>query len=159
MIRLRAAILTDLDLLISTEQTKTNSRYICPNTKAEHELNLQNEDLAYFMVESIEDKFIGYVILAGKTNLSSSIELRRIVIAEKGKGYGRKALILIKKYAFEELAANRLWLDVFEFNKVGLRLYPSVGFVKEGVLRQSYLGEEGYRNQIVMSVLKEEYQG
>ncbi len=157
MIKLRSAHLSDLDLLISIEQKSENSRYLSPNTKKEHEFNLQDENLDYFVVYSADNSFIGYVILAGKTNPNSSIELRRIVITDKGKGYGRQTLEVIKKYVFEELKVNRLWLDVFEFNEVGLRLYPSVDFVKEGVLRQSFRGEKGFQNQVIMSILKEEY--
>ena len=64
-----------------------------------------------------------------------SLEFRRIVITDKGKGYGRESLRLIKKMAFEELSAHRLWLDVKDHNLRARHVYEAEGFMVEGVLR------------------------
>lgn len=40
---------------------------------------------------------VGYAIMAGIDNPNQSIELRRIAIADKGNGFGKEALRLIKK--------------------------------------------------------------
>ncbi|MEG0918560.1 MAG: GNAT family protein [Anaerovoracaceae bacterium] len=61
------------------------------------------------------------------------------------------------KYAFEKLKINRFWLDVYPFNKVGIKLYESLGMIKEGTHRECYLSEDGYLDQIVYSKLKSEY--
>ena len=54
-----------------------------------------------------------------------------IAIGEKeywGRGYGRRAVRLLMRYAFEELAADRLaGMAVFEFNERSLRMFRACG--------------------------------
>ena len=80
------------------------------------------------------------------------------MITEKGKGFGKRAVQLVKELAFKRYRANRLWLDVKERNKRAQSLYTSQGFVVEGVLRQRLNTETGYESLVVMSILREEYE-
>jgi RimJ/RimL family protein N-acetyltransferase len=86
-----------------------------------------------------------------------AVEFKRIVIKEKGNGFGRAAVRFIKKYVFEELGFNRLWLEVLENNERAYQLYKSEGFVDEGVHRE-WQGDK-YISLIVMSMLRGEYEG
>ena len=63
----------------------------------------------------------------------------------------------LMKYAFETLKFNRFWLDVYPDNAVGIKLYESLGLHRDGVLRQNFKSERGYLDQIIYSMLKEEY--
>ena len=58
------------------------------------------------------------------------------MIVQKGQGYGHAALRLLKKVAFEQWQAHRLWLDVKDFNHRARHLYAAEGFVVEGTLRE-----------------------
>jgi diamine N-acetyltransferase len=100
---------------------------------------------------------VGFIIIAGLKNPHESIELKRIVIEKKGQGLGRKALKIIKKLAFEELNAHRLWLYVKEFNHRARHLYKTEGFIEEGLLRDCLKTDQRYESLIVMSILKNEY--
>ena len=53
--------------------------------------------------------------------------------------------------------SNRLWLDVYPDNAVGINLYESLGMHKDGILRQNYKAERGYLDQIIYSILRSEY--
>lgn len=56
---------------------------------------------------------------------------RKFVIVDsekRGKGYGKKMLILAKKYAFEILKAKRITLGVFENNPSAYFCYKVSGF-------------------------------
>ena len=83
--------------------------------------------------------------------------MRRIVTQEKGQGYGREALKALIRYAFTQLDTHRLWLDVYPDNLRGIRLYESLGMHQDGVLRQNYLSDRGYLDQIIYSLLRSEY--
>ncbi len=61
------------------------------------------------------------------------------------------------KFTFEELNINRFWLDAYPDNLVGIHLYESLGMHRDGVLRQNYKSERGYLDQIIFSMLKDEY--
>jgi RimJ/RimL family protein N-acetyltransferase len=95
--------------------------------------------------------------MAGIENKNHSIEFRRIAVVDRGKGYGREALRLVKKICFEKLKAHRLWLDVRFNNHRAQRLYKSEGFVEEGMLRECILFKDSYVSLIVMSMLVDEY--
>jgi diamine N-acetyltransferase len=105
----------------------------------------------------VSGEAVGYVILQGLDGIHRAIEFRRLVVTAKGCGYGRAAVRMIKTFAFEGLAAHRLWLDVKEFNHRARRLYESEGFTVEGMLRECYLGENGFESAYVMSILEAEY--
>ncbi|MFJ7733185.1 GNAT family N-acetyltransferase [Lysinibacillus sp. NPDC097231] len=73
------------------------------------------------------------------------------------KGYGAEAVQLAQKFTFEELKLNRLELQVYSHNIRGIKSYEKVGFKKEGVLRQSLYMNNKYSNEIIMSILRDEY--
>ena len=83
--------------------------------------------------------------------------MRRIAVSEKRMGYGREVMISLFKYAFEDMSSNRFWLDVYQDNLAGIKLYEGLGMHRDGVLRQSYKSERGYLEQIIYSMLKNEY--
>jgi RimJ/RimL family protein N-acetyltransferase len=148
----------DLDFVIDCEREPNNSKYVGQWTKEQHRNALVQEDILHLIVEDkTTKKKSGYIIIAGLTNSNKNIEFRRFVISSKGKGFGRESLKLIKKIAFEELKAHRLWLDVREKNERAQNLYKSEGFIQEGMLRECILHEGAYESLIVMSVLESEY--
>jgi diamine N-acetyltransferase len=113
----------------------------------------------HLIVEQGDDnKPIGYIILAGLEQAHQSIEFRRIVITDKGKGYGRKSLQLIKKMVFEVLSAHRLWLDAKEHNLRARHGYEAEGFTVEGVLRECLKTGDKFESLVILSMLKSEYQ-
>ena len=63
----------------------------------------------------------------------------------------------MKRWAFEEAAAHRLWLDVFESNHHARALYESEGFVVEGVRRDHVHHGGRFVSVVLMSMLEDEY--
>lgn len=74
------------------------------------------------------------------------------------RGYGTEATRLAQKYTFEELALNRLELEVFSHNIRGIKAYEKAGFRKEGTLRQSLYMNDTYSDEILMGMLQEDYE-
>ena len=81
-----------------------------------------------------------------------------MVVQHKRLGYGRAAVRVAKKIAFDDLAAHRLWLDVKTRNTGAKALYDGEGFVQEGVLRESIRVDGGWDSLIVMSMLLPEFE-
>jgi diamine N-acetyltransferase len=156
---LRPTLVSDLDFVIASEQADENSPFIVVWTREQHELSLSSADMAQLIIQhKAKDKPVGYVILTGLAQPHQSIEFRRIVVTDKGNGYGRESLRLIKKMAFDELGAHRLWLDVKEHNTRARHLYESEGFVVEGVLRECIKVGDTFESLVVLSILQSEYQ-
>ncbi|MGI6126656.1 MAG: GNAT family N-acetyltransferase [Planifilum sp.] len=79
---------------------------------------------------------LGYAILQGIQNPHGSIEPTRIVVSRPDRGWGKEALRFLIRRCFDELGVHRLWLDVMEHNERARHGYESVGFVREGTLRE-----------------------
>ena len=74
-----------------------------------------------------------------------------------GKGYGTEGTKLAVDYAFTTLHLNRLQLEVYTHNPRAQRSYEKVGFVKEGVRRQAVKWRDGYFDEVIMAVLREDW--
>lgn len=147
----------ELPKIVKLENQPENLQFIGSYSVAGHQAVIDNADEIHLTFKD-EEKFIGYAILKGLKNPNDAIELKRIVIAEKGKGYGRSAMKVMKKYCFEKLECHRLWLDVFDFNERAHHLYRSEGFKEEGIIRECIKRKDGYKNLVLMAILKPEYE-
>lgn len=73
------------------------------------------------------------------------------------KGYGTDSLKVLLNFIFNEMNINKVKLNVYDFNKRGIRCYEKVGFVKEGVLREEIYRNGKYNDEIIMGILKSEF--
>ncbi|WP_134683072.1 GDP-mannose pyrophosphatase NudK [Brevibacillus migulae] len=155
---LRRTGVDDLDYVLALEAEEENRRFIIPWDREKHERSLHEGDIAHLIIEDQQqNRPVGFCILAGLDNPNQSMELMRMVVAEKGRGVGREALRLIKKWVFTERRANRLWLDVKVDNVRAKSLYASEGFTLEGTLRGCVKNGETFESLHIMSILKSEY--
>ena len=74
---------------------------------------------------------------------------------ERGKGIGTWATEVTRDFAFEKL--HRLELDVYSFNPSAEKVYLKAGFKIEGVLRDAVRDGKEYADDILMSMLEEEW--
>lgn len=102
--------------------------------------------------------YLGQISLQGVDRFSQQGELAVIVVPEHWrKGIAREAIELMLGYAFHSLNLNRVWLKVFAEHTAAVKLYQKCGFKKEGVLREDAFLEGKYRDTVIMSVLRREY--
>lgn len=147
----------DIEKIIEIESRLDTRDFLWIGTYEEHlqEIGDPNHRLLVFKDFECEET-MGYALI--RLDFKSEIfEIRRIAVIEKGMGYGRESMEALIKYAFDDLGMNRLWLDVYPDNVIGIRLYESLGMHKDGVLRQNYKADRGYLDQIIYSMLRDEY--
>jgi len=76
-----------------------------------------------------------------------------------GKGLGKEAMSLLLDYAFNELNFYRIQLNVISYNENAIKLYESLGFVKEGTFRD-FIYRDGKRYDMYLyGLLKQEWGG
>ena len=153
---LRQALVEDIPYIQLLEKKFSDLEQVGTDSSETHQRQLSDPDCAYWIVES-EGRPAGFVILRGLASENRCIELKRIVIADPGRGLGRRVLLEIIRRSFTELSAHRLWLDVYEDNSRARHVYRSVGFVEEGMLRECIRRGEQYRSLVLMSILENEY--
>ena len=146
----------DLDIILAIETSPQNAPYIGQWERKQHESAIFNAYIAHLKVV-LDRKIIGYVILIGIDNRDRSIQLKRIVVEQKGYGFGRETIRLVKEIVFNKFQAHRLWLDVMVHNTRAYNLYLSEGFVEEGILRENLKQGENFIDLRVMSILESEY--
>jgi RimJ/RimL family protein N-acetyltransferase len=156
--KIRVVNTTSLHIDKIIEFENSNKQFIHQYSKDKHLTLLNDSNCLHLSIKRIDiDKHIGYMIIFGLESDHKVLEFRRITINEKGLGFGREAIQLLKKLCFEKLKFHRLWFDVYDDNERAIRLYESEGFVKEALLRENIKTDNGYRSQRVYSMLENEY--
>ena len=157
-LRLRRATMSDLNYILTLQFTPENSKFIVPFDKDYHRaiINSDGSEKLDVIVEEIDTgAAAGYFMLRELD--TPFAEFTHVIISKKGIGYGREALKLLLKWAFEEKDFHRVWIDCKDYNKIALHLYESLGFVREGFLREILLTKGVYENLIVFGMLDSEY--
>ena len=158
-IGLRPASADEVDYIYQLEARPENSQYVMGYSRERHLQVIESPDEELLIiVDRSNGQPLGFVILAGLTNPNLSLEFRRLVVGDKGKGIGRQAVKLVIHYCFETLRFHRLWLDVYEDNHKAIHLYQSIGFTQEGKLRDVIKDGDGYRSLLLFSLLQNEHQ-
>jgi len=158
LVGLRPTVEGDLPYVLYVEGAEENRPYIGRWSRERHLRALSDGRHAHMILERAGGgEPVGYVVLTGLGDPDRIVCLERLAVSEKGLGYGRSALRLVKRLAFEEAGAHRLWLDVKEGNLRARRLYESEGFVREGTLRDAFPTGDGFESLVVMSLLEGEY--
>jgi len=75
-----------------------------------------------------------------------------------GNGYGTDALKILVDFIFNELNLNKVMLNVYDFNERAINSYKKVGFIEEGRLRDHIFRNGKYNDEVVMSILRREWE-
>ncbi len=112
-----------------------------------------------FAIDTLEGHYIGGCGL-NNVDWKNRVAMVGIFIGDKdywGKGYGSDAMTVLIDFIFNEMNLNRIMLNVYGFNERAIKSYEKCGFAKEGVLRQALFKGGQYHDEVIMSILREEY--
>lgn len=76
---------------------------------------------------------------------------------DRHKGYGRDGINLGLQYGFGKLNLAKIWLRVLSTNTTAQNLYESLGFEKEGVLKQHYYADGEHHDVTLFSLFARNY--
>lgn len=114
--------------IIKMENDSDTSVFIIPYSYEKH-LEEIHKPLNVYIGIYEKGILLGFFIL-GLENKGNRIEFRRIVIKQKGFGYGKKAIEELENYCTALWNTRSIWLDVFETNKRGIHIYEKLGYKK-----------------------------
>lgn len=145
----------------SARLTGTHATFIMPQIEAYIQRNQAGEDRAAWVICTLDDVVVGEVVInqIDSDNRSANIRIGLYDAQFFGQGYGTEAMRLAVDYGFRKLRLHRISLGVFDFNPRAIRVYEKIGFVREGVERDALFWEGRYHNQIMMSILEDEWAG
>jgi RimJ/RimL family protein N-acetyltransferase len=76
----------------------------------------------------------------------------------RGKGIGKDVVMMIMKYAFEELGLNRLDGSIIEYNGASKKLYiEKCGWEIEGVQKKWYWRKNKFWDKYIVGITKDRY--
>ena len=79
------------------------------------------------------------------------------VAALRGRGLGREVTRLVLAWAFDVLAVHRVQLEVLATNSRAISCYLACGFRREGVRREAELYPDGWKDFIMMGIVRSEH--
>ncbi|MGB3832573.1 MAG: GNAT family protein [Mesorhizobium sp.] len=101
---------------------------------------------------------IGFAILRFWDSPERVTLVRRVAVVRPGQGHGRRLLAAVVNRAFRETQVHRLQIGLFPHNLRARRAYEAVGFKAEGISRGSAFFHGEHRDELVMSLLRPEWE-
>lgn len=99
----------------------------------------------------------GYALLNTPAFDRTRVELRRLALADPGRGGAKAMFPELFDHVFGPMGGLRLWLNVATDNLRAQRVYERAGFQREGHLRAHWLRRTGDRSDLfVDGMLKAE---
>ncbi len=72
-------------------------------------------------------------------------------------GFAQEACRLLFNYGFSELNLNKVWTEIYEFDHKKYKLYHSLGFHDDGLLRQQYFHDGKLWDSYILSLLRKDW--
>ncbi len=122
--------------------------------------SLEEKDRYFFLIIAPDGRIIGESVI-NEIDWDLRCANFRIALyhtAERGKGIGTWATEVTRDFAFEKLKLHRLELDVYSFNPRAEKAYLKAGFKREGILRDAVMDGDKYADDILMSILEDEWE-
>lgn len=116
--------------------------------------------IIYYAIHQKEpEQFIGYGMIAYIDSYNGSCRMG-IVLGERdvwGQGFGKEALTAVINYCFHDLGLHRIGVEIYAMNGRSIRLFESLGFQREGVVREAVLKDGVYVDEYIYGLLKKEW--
>jgi len=126
-LRLRTATINDYDLINAAERDEGSTSWVNNWPLGLRIEKFGDNNFFQTIVETIDGYAVGFIDFRDMLH-DTQVELKRIVITEKDKGYGKASMYLSQKFAFEILGRDRLYLGTKIENVRAQHVYHSTGF-------------------------------
>lgn len=167
-VAVRPFLRADLPMLHQWEHRRDLPGYACRShalartmaeLEAEFKLDANSTERQRFAVETNEGQLIGYVLYYGlqpdTRNVLLDVEIGE---ADFWAGeWGRESVWLLVEYLFERVGVHKIGVQVSAGQEQVWRDMESLGFKRDGVLRDHELAEGRYVDYLLMSLLENEY--
>ncbi|WP_369246726.1 GNAT family N-acetyltransferase [Streptomyces sp. R41] len=118
----------------------------------------QTDRLDLAVTDRASGELVGEVVLYDWNPAGRSCTFRTLIGPRgRGKGLGTEATRLIVGHGFEQLGLHRIELELYSHNQRARRVYDKVGFVEEGVRRQTETRDGVWVDETIMAILAHEW--
>lgn len=149
---IRRAVEADIPVLMAIERQPGFEAYVGRSEAEEHRERLASTRYAYFLAERAGEP-LGFAMLRDLDEPHGNLYLQRIAVVRPGEGLGGALLAEVIDWAYAHTRAHRFHLDCFVENVRAQAMYAKLGFTRDGVLREAYLGADGRRRDLALMAL------
>jgi diamine N-acetyltransferase len=158
MLSVRSATPADTPFVMATERIPDYVPILGQWEETKHRTEMTDPANAYFIGESM-GKPQGFAIVQHLDDPMGNVLLRRVAMADPGRGLGREMMRLVAAAVFGRSEPHRLWLHVSPYNQRARSFYLRFGFVEEGIMREAYINNLGERvSPHLMSMLRSDWE-
>lgn len=135
------------------------AKAISPISLAERHRRFQEGIPSVFAMRRLTDnQFIGEISLYNLNPKNRSAGVGYFTgIDYRRQGYTKEGLYLLINYLFNTIGLNKIMADTGAFNQASIALLKSLGFQQDGCLRQHQWLDGVLHDQLLFSVLAEEW--
>lgn len=127
LVWLRPTEAADLGFVLALERNPANAGFVGQWPVEEHAEAIARPDREHWVVESLAHEPCGFLIVYDLRAAGLGMFVKRMVVAEHGRGAGRAALTALSVRVFDRLDAECLWLVVHRDNRRAQRAYRAAG--------------------------------
>lgn len=118
----------------------------------------RKRNVTLLIVDKASDNPAGFIRLSDFNWPNQRAELSIALLPEfQGSGFGTEATKNLIKYAFDNLGLRKITLEVYEFNKIGVKMYDAIGFIKEGHYKDHSLKDGKFHDLLFMTLHKDNF--
>lgn len=129
MISLRPSTREELEKFDAMDRQEHARGYVVQTGIETHRQYFDDPCITYLTIEDDRGDYCGYFILVLEPG-TGSIEFRRILVDRNRRGVGQAAIIEMEKFCKNAFEIERIWLDVFEDNEIGIHIYEKLGYAR-----------------------------
>ena len=160
--KVRVVLESDLNLIFNWRNHSDIREFMY----SRHELTESEHKNWYKLADSDPDKYLliyeenkiplGFVQFR-KIRSSNVASWGFYVAPQSPKGTGFRLARNILAYAFKNIGLEKVCGEAISYNHKSIRLHESLGFIREGVLRNQYFDGQSYYDVIAFGILKNEW--
>ncbi|ADK79566.1 GCN5-related N-acetyltransferase [Sediminispirochaeta smaragdinae DSM 11293] len=128
-------------------------------TKMKTHFEENKEDERYTIFRKDNNEIIGDISINSIDIYNRAGSLSVIIYGKenRGKGFGKEAILLILKHAFIDLNLENIDLGTWEYNKAAIHVYEKIGFKLIGRRRNRRIVGNSFYDEIIMDMISDEY--
>ena len=121
-----------------------------------------SKNIYFGICDSKTDKLIGFSSINHIDLRNLKAEWGGTLIGEKkylGKGIGKTASAMMLRFLFDHYPINKVYAYCLEEHPATSKLFSSLGFKKDGLLREEVFKNGEFKNVLLFSILRQEING
>lgn len=122
--------------------------------------NENNGDDFLFVMENVDGEIVGQIVTFDCDKRMGNFKFGLFVLpAYQGKGYAKEAVNIVLDYYFNHLRYHKANVYIYDCNEKSQKFHQSLGFVREGVLRETSFFDGEYHDTVYYGIIDREFNG